>query len=354
MFEKSILSIDIGTQNIKLAVGKQQGNIVVVDRLLMTGTPANSYLDGKLMNMELLKEEIARTIANEKIKAKRAVCTIESTAIIRRDIELPTVKPEELDTMIQYEIEQYLPISLEDYIIEYKIQEEFVEENVKKSRISVAALPKSIAEDYLQLLRGLKLVPVALDINSNVLSKLFGSPKVQINNQKSIYEKTVAYIDIGYSSMNLVIVKKGIMKFNRLMSFGGYEIDINIANAFNLDVLHAERRKIEDAELTDPDRQGTGSKAMLDDILRTSAEHWVQELQRMFQYYTSRSKDNRIDEVCIYGGSSNIKGLAEYLQNLLNYPVNSLKAVNTVKLGKASSPQDLEYYLNAVGAIIRK
>jgi type IV pilus assembly protein PilM len=350
LFDKEVVSIDIGSQNIKVAVGKQQGNSIVIGSAFLFLTPVNAIQDGKILEMDKLTEAIRRAFHENAVKAKKAILTIESTSIIRREMDLPAVKPEELDTMVRYEAEQYLPIVMSDYIIEYKIIDEYTEEQVKKYKILLAALPKALAEDFLTLIRGLPLTPAVLDIHSNAISKLF-SQKGMINGGAYHPDKTIAVLDMGFNSINLTVVSKGSTRFSRLIGSGGYDIDINVTNTFNLDMKQAEEKKKKEVDIvsaaSDP------LDAMLNESVKGTVESWMTEIQRMFQYYTSRESKNTIDEIYIYGGSSNLKGLADYMKAVLNLPVYQIKSFGNVKLSKQSSIP-IEFYVNAVGAIMRK
>lgn len=350
--DHNVLSIDIGSDNIKMVTGRQQGPNLLISSVHMFPTPQHSFQDGRITDMDAIKNEIGKAISSNNIKAKKVIFTIDSTSIIRRELELPVVKPEEMDSMVRFEIEQYLPIIMSEYVIEYKVQEEFTDENIKKARILVAALPSSIAEDFLQLVKELKLSPHALDINSNSISKLFAT-KNMINGEGYGLDKTVAFIDFGYSSINLNIISKGITKFSRLITNGGNDIDVNIANSFNLDVRQAENKKMAECNLQQG-QEGNVSSSMINDMIRMTVDSWVQDIQRLFQYYTSRGNLNRIDEIYIYGGSSNLKGLVGYLNSSLNIPAFKISSINNIKLGKLANTVELEYYLNAIGAIIRK
>lgn len=352
MAEKDLLSIDIGTYNIKIAAGRLQANNIVIDHAFMLPTPAHSYQDGKIIDPDMLKKAIANALESKKIKAKKAIFTVESTAIIRREIILPAVKPEELDTMVIYEVEQYLPIMLSEYVVEYTILEEFTEEGVEKYKILVAALPKTMAEDFLYLAKELKLAPLALDINSNSISKLF-SIKNQVNNISNNLDKTIAFLDMGYNTINVVILTRGINRFSRMINLGGYDIDMNIANSFSMDTKQAENLKLREGGLNAQNTSGA-SDAMINEMIKVSVDGWIQEMQRLFQYYTSRSSENRIDEIYLYGGSSRLDGLPEYIKMTLNIPTYKINAISTVKVNRTAQNPQLEYYLNAIGAIIRK
>lgn len=352
MFNNKVLSIDIGSKNIKIVLAKQNKNNVLVEKATLIQTPHNSYKDGNILNMESLKSVINKYIKNENIKAKKTICTVQSTSIINREIVLPIAKKEEeMNTMVRFEIEQYLPIMFDDYVIEYKILEIFSEENIKKGRITVAALPKTIAEDYLKLVKELNLIPVALDMNSNAVSKLYES-KVTINNENSSFDKTVAVIDIGHNHINLNMISNGVLEFSRVIPVGSSEIDTTIANMSNVSLEEAEKRKIENSNLNNINN--LISLEMLNDVVKDSVNTWMQEIRRLFRYYKNIKRENKIEEIYLYGGGADIKGLEDYLEKELDIPVVKIEKISTIKLGKEVQDIKLNQYLNCTGSIIRK
>jgi type IV pilus assembly protein PilM len=356
LFSSSVLSIDIGNKNTKIVVGKHQKNSVLVEKAMVIDTPLNSYRDGNILDINSLKTAISNVLESEKIKAKKTICTVQSTSIITREIVLPIAKKEEeMKTMVQFEIEQYLPIMFDDYVVEYKVLEEFIEDNIKKGRITVVALPKTIVEAYLKLLEELNLKPVALDMNSNAISKLYES-KAKINLENSSYDKTVAVIDIGHNYLNLNIISNGIAQFSRIIPVGSNDIDINIANMFNLSIEEAQKRKIEDSTLDtlEANKNNLISSQILNDALKGSVDNWIQEINRIFQYYINRNRENKIEEIYLHGGGCKIKGLPEYFKERLNIPTFKIENISNIKLNKALKDIEIDKYLNCIGSIIRK
>lgn len=356
MFSKKILAIDIGNKNIKIVSGNHNKDSIMIDKAITIETPVNSYEDGNILDVSNLKKAIGLALENEKIKAKKVIFTVDSTSIITRDISLPLAKKEEeMDTMVRFEIEQYLPIMFDDYVVEYKILEEFMEENIKKARILVVALPKIIAEEYLKLIARLKLTPLALDVNSNSISKLF-EMNGKINMENYSLNKTVSVIDLGYNYLNVNIISKGITEFSRLIPVGGSEIDINIANMFNLSLEEAENKKIEDCDLQYiySGSDSRISSQMLNDTVKGSIDSWLQEIGRIFQYFINRHRENKIEEIYLYGGGSNIKGLPEYFKSVLDIPTFKVENISNIKFAKGAKNANVQFYLNSIGSIIRK
>jgi type IV pilus assembly protein PilM len=352
LYSRKVLSIDIGTANIKIVVGKQINKAISVEKKYMIPTPPNSYDDGQLLMPEKLYQEIHRLLTSEKIRVKKAICTVESSSIITREIIIPYAKVKDLKNLVKFEIQQYLPIVIEEYLVEHKVIEEIIEEDTKKLKLQVAVLPKKIALAYLKLLQSLKLKPLALDIQNNGISKLF-EYSVDINNENSSFEKTVAVIDMGHSQINLSIIDKGIQRFSRIIPGGGKNMDINIANSFNLSIKAAEEKKIEYGSLENL-KDELSSHDMVNELIHSTLVVWLEDIQRIFKYYTSRNTGNRIDEIYIYGGSSKIKGLDQFMSTFLDIPTFKIETMSNIKYVKELDMKDLEYYLNAVASIIRR
>ena len=349
---KHLISIDIGSFNTKIAVGGFEKGRLNIDKMFAFDTNQGSMMDGKLISVDgksdALRSSIVQALNDHKVRNKNTIFTVQSTSIIRRDLDIPHVKQNEMESMIRFEIEQYLPIDLNEYIIEYKVLEE---KQDNKLRILIAALPKEIAEDYLEITHKMNLEPKALDINSNAVSKLFGI-KQQINDHAYNLENTAAFIDMGCSNINISILSKGLFQFSRLIPTGGKELTSAIAEAYGMTMEEAEKKKRSSINLNNG--AGFHDDAVLDEMVRNIVFRWTEEIQRVFQFYKTRNANNDINEVYIYGGTSNLRGIAEYMENTWNLPTRKIKSLSSVTFGKDMDDIGLEYYLNTIGAIIRK
>ncbi len=345
-----LVSIDLGSKNIHLVSGRQKGDLLEVDTALTVPTPNGAIKDGRIDDIHSLKSVLKDVFAKNKIKNKRVVLTIQSTTIITRDILLPTIKPEELKTMVTYEIEQYLPIVASEYVIEYTFLEEIFEDNVKKSKLRVAAMPQVMVDNYFNLLKEAGLKPVALDIHANTVSKLF-SNNMMSGQQGYTMGKTYALIDLGHHSITVHILSNGKVDFSRIITLGGRDIDAEISVSFSLSLEKAEEKKIKDGRLDQKDRE-TLQVELFNDMLRSKIDIWVTEIQKIFQYYISRNTGNRIESVFIFGGTSRMKGAVEYLEQALNIKVRKIENIACIKAN--SLPMlNSDIYINALGGLIR-
>jgi type IV pilus assembly protein PilM len=101
---KNMISIDIGTFNTKVAVGRYHKGCIYIEKALMLETPQGSLVDGNLVlneaTAEVFRQSLVQALSKNKIKYKDAIFTIQSTSIIRRELDVPNVKPSEMKSMI--------------------------------------------------------------------------------------------------------------------------------------------------------------------------------------------------------------------------------------------------------------
>ena len=79
----------------------------------------------------------------------------------------------------------------------------------------------------------------------------------------------------------------------------------------------------------------------------------MEELGRIIQFFKNKKMGNNISKIFIHGGSSRLKGLEEYMEAKFNIPVMHIDKLNNVVFNKAVNSEDIDHYLNAIGAIIR-
>jgi type IV pilus assembly protein PilM len=237
------LSMDIGSRYIHIVEGFGNKAATEIKTAYLVDTPLDAVDNGKIVDEPALTQVLRTALSQQRPSTKKAILTIQSTQVISRDFSIPVLKnSSELSNAVSFEMEQYLPSTADDYLIEYYIVEEFEEEGVKYYKIRAAAMPKEIADGYYRLVKGLKLTPVALDIHSNAITKLF-SNDVVINGREYPRDKSYALIDIGCKFTALNIISGGKLEISRIISIGGRDIDTAIAPYFNLPLEKTEQKR---------------------------------------------------------------------------------------------------------------
>ncbi len=352
MFNKNVVSIDIGTSTVKLVIGKFKGKEVQILDIISFKTPSNSIHDGQILSLNEIKEKIKEVITNQNLKFKKVIFTLDSTSIIARELVLPSAKDEELKKVLSFELDQYFPTDLKEYIVQYKRLDDFSEDEVLKSRISAVALPRVIIKTYLELAKDLGLEPIALDINSNGIAKLFEA-NYNINKKSKDMNQTIAAVDLGNDTINISIIQNNILRFNRLLTVGGKEINSKIANNLGFSLEEAEKAKIEQS--TFKEENIPKSYLIVQEVIDRFIDNWLEEVQRIFRFYISRSPENKIDKIYLFGGHASLKDITKYFESYFEIPTEVIESMDCINIEKSNVKKDLiAQSLNSIGAIIRK
>lgn len=355
----NLLAIDIGSHSVKVAVGQQAGGKLKIAQMLTMPLPGGVYDNGMIEDAIALKAAIQSALHTGRIKVKDAVVSVESTEIIKREMLIPYVEDEDRDALISYEVSQYLPIDISDYVLQHKVLETVQTEEAPKTKILLGAMPKEMAKAHFDLLIDAGLNPVFMDMHSNSIEKL-----LTWSMKNHLYElnKTYALIDFGHKMIDVTLIEKGEYRFNRLIKMGGGGFDDIITRHLNLPLSEAESRKsktsvsalIKAYPAVAEAIQAGGDEDVKNLVVYETVNYLndcLEEIDKVFKYYTSRQMDNSIDAVLLYGGTAAFSEILGYMTERLGIPVSRLDDISGVDF--TQSKGDVALYANALGALIR-
>ncbi|QAT61785.1 hypothetical protein EQM13_09375 [Acidilutibacter cellobiosedens] len=346
LINKNIISMDIGAYEMKIVEGRETPKGIYISKCFSVSTPEGAYENGYIKDKELICYLLKEGMEHNKIKDRQTYITIKSSDIISREVILPNVSGEEIDGILKYQADEYLPKDCEDYIIQHKDIKVVEDEEGKKKNILMIAIPKEIVEQHLNLIKELNLRPAVLDYQSNSAVKAINFSD-RANNVYNTRAGTIALIDIGFDSTNVTIVKNGIIQVSRIVEKGGRYVDNNMMNFLGIGREELNEKKETMGEIRDIDNEYSDDNR-LKNIMKTSIESILEKIEEVFKYYTSRETGNKIDMIFIYGGYSQISGMENIFSNYYSIPSARIDSLNKVFIN-----EELNKYINCIGLIIR-
>ncbi|NME83050.1 type IV pilus assembly protein PilM [Clostridium sp. SM-530-WT-3G] len=342
--KRKVVAFDIGSMVIKIAEGIYYKDELIIDKCMEIPTPKDTVIDGEIKKDIELVKRIKEFLDENQISAKYGICTTNSTTIINREILIPKVEEEELDTVVRYEIQQYLPINLDDYILQVTtLNEEKSSEGLDKLNVRVIAYPNKMARAYYNLLKNLNLKPYALDVNYNAIEKLINYTENKIENND---DNSVAYIDMGAEFINVNIYKNKKLDFTRIIKAGGNEINDYLQKLTGMDYSELERMKKNNIDLCND--ENTDNFAV-----REVVNEWIEKIEKIIQFYRNKSMGNSVDEIIIIGGSSKLKGLDKYFQDRLRIKTRRISDISKIAFKLNSNSMPIDDFMNVIGSVIR-
>ncbi|WP_162523447.1 pilus assembly protein PilM [Calorimonas adulescens] len=318
------IGIDIGNDSVKIVSTPRD----ISNPLFRTiKTPEGAVEDGYIKNGNALREAMATCFKGKsRFGSSNVVFSILSSAVIIRDIEVPVVPPKELPPLVNNIADEYIPTSLDEYIIDFKQMEVTGEGREKMQKILLFAAPLPLIDGYLKLADSLNLRLSAIDVYQNCIIKA-------AEYMRNFNYKDYLILDVGGKKTVASFFYSGHFVFSRIFDFGGNNITQLISNFHNISLDEAE-----DLKINHPSEEiGIDSSLMF--------EGFVGDLARYLDYYISRYRTDGIENVVITGGGSRFAPLLEYISESLNVevmPINNFL------------PDPYVFILNAFGASIRE
>lgn len=172
MSKTSMVCIDVGYRNIKVVeVSVKKNNSIFIENYGIVSTPQNSIKNGAIYDVEQVLTSIKALVKEQNMKAKNAKIIMSGTNIITRIYLIDKVAGENEDFTIKNSMPQFLPVDIENYRVDYKILQTIKERETEKYKVFVTAVPRNILQSYVDVLQGLDLKPLAVDIPANSTAK---------------------------------------------------------------------------------------------------------------------------------------------------------------------------------------
>lgn len=346
LIPQKILSIDLGSYEIKVVEGKRTNKGIVIDKYFSFLTPEGAYENGYIVDKELLYYILKEELKRNKVTSDIGYISIKSSAIITREVILPAVGDDEIEGILKFQLNEYLPVDSKDYVVQHRAIGKIEEEGVAKLNVLLIAIPKEIVETHFQLIKDLELKPTVLDFQSNGITKLLKYNSL-VNSKYNTEEITIATIDLGFHNTNVTILRDGFLQVARTVEYGGDDLDKNILNFFEYTKNQVEGKKRNIDNINRIEDEYTEENRFVN-IVKTSIKGIMGKADTIFRYYYSREKGNDIQMIMLYGGLSNINGIDNLFSNYYNIPT-----VKIEKLDKIFLSEDLNKYINCIGSLIR-
>lgn len=343
-----LVGVDIGSTSIKVVMGRVKSGKIHIYKMDKIPSPKDVLKDGIIEQVDAAAMAIKSYLKGHGIKTKNLSFVSSSSFIISRELIVPYVdKEEELKNLVEYEIQQFLCINLNNYEVQYMKIEDVVEDYVEKQKILAIIYPKDIIATYKDLTTRMLLNPYALDLTNNSVKKVANLANF-FNSDLIDKEGTNIFLDLGASTINISIINKEKLDFIRTLPVGGNDIDRFISSNNDISIEAGEEIKIEKVNI--------GSNRETNEInegVIKIVDDWIDDLNRIIHFYANKGNGKQIGHIYLFGGTSRLKGLDEYMESRLRIETSKVITVDNVEFDKGLKTSTVEEYINAMGALIR-
>lgn len=327
---KVYVGLDISSNSVKVAEVTAGKEAPVLTNLGTVPIPEGVVRDGEVEDGVTLAESIKELWSITGIKERSVILGIANQKVIVRPIELPYMEKEELDSALRFQVQEFIPIPIEDAILDYDIIEEFMTaEEERMLTVLLVAAHKEMINTFIEVLREAGLNPSAIDL------KAFALPRslIPLAELQAAYEETeaVCLINVGAGITNITILKENVPRFARFLLRGGDDFVRNIVN--RLDMQWEEAEAVRRGKVVNPEAQ---------EVLQQDIFGFVGEIRRSIDYYIAQTQERAFRKVIVSGSGSLTVNLIQEMNRGLRLPVEIGKPLQNVQLGRLPyTPEEL-------------
>jgi type IV pilus assembly protein PilM len=272
----------------------------------LAALPPGALNEGKIVDPSAIAFATQKLAQHLKIKQKIAAICISGYEVMIKQIEMPAMSDDELDARMREELGQYIPYNLDEVNVSHQ-KLGVDQDNPNRTEVLLVAAKKESVDQYTSVVDQAGLEAAVLDVDFFALSNAYEATYGKAETER------VALLDIGSSKTNLNIFHQGVPAFNRDIPVGGIQITEKLEGRFGLSREDAERVKL-------GEMRGM-SKEEVQSVFTEVTNDWLDEVQRIINFYYNNYTDSKIDRILLSGGSCRIPGLDNLFQKELGMPV---------------------------------
>jgi len=345
------VGLDIGNKTFRIAQLKPSAHKPILINYASKDTPFGLVDEGEIADVDGVAKVLSDFWRERKISEKKVVVGIANQKVIVRIIEMPYMTEAELKSAIQFQVSDYIPIPIEEAIIDFQIISE--RENDLQGKVMdvlVVAARKEMIERVIMALEKAGLRPVVIDVSSFAFARAVMGDAPSLSFEDLDNPKATAMINVGSNLTDIVVMEDGIPRFTRISNFGSdifvealmEALGISLDEAKDLAVrIGLPSRDVGDdpADVT-PDM--LSKVALVNTILEQQMMKLVAEIRRSLDYYlVQAAKAKSIDKIILSGSGANLRNFRQHLKRELQIEVELGHPLNNVQIGKNLRSADI-------------
>lgn len=313
---KGHLGIDIGTTSIKIVQINKRDAKLTKDARPIHGELVNyamltsySYIHRKPTTLvqgegvAVLESEVIamlqQLLAQFNDHPREVVMSIPAFSSFVDEVTLPPMPAEELPTAIAFEARSHVPVPITEVELTWQI----TGQSGKGSTATIIAVPKEIIFRYRTICAQLGLSLKALEVETFSIVRALNL----------MTEEPLVVVDIGSRNTSVFLVANKLLRASHNIDTAGQDITNAIRQGLGVAPLKAEQIKRDQGLML------ASQNKSLEEVIFPPVDNIIEEVKRMI---AAKNMAGIVKKLVVTGGSSNLKGLQQYMVKRLNFSID--------------------------------
>lgn len=277
------IGLDIGSASIKLVelVPTRDNRWKL---LTAASSPTAGIQISETANLAGMAQTLVKMMKEAGVHSRRVVVSLPEEKVSTHLIELPVLSNNEIAQALQWQVEQYIPMPIDQAVWSYQVVKK--DETTGSMEVLLVAVAKVLVEAYRQVIETAGLEPVAFETELTATARSTMLPNYPL----------MAVVDIGAKTTDIGIVRTGSLLFARTVPIAGEALTRAIETTLGLDASQAESYK-NTYGFSNQHLEGKLLSAMKPVLDVISAE-----VKKTIDFYTSKHVGEVVKSVILSGG----------------------------------------------------
>jgi type IV pilus assembly protein PilM len=353
---KTRIGLDIGSTAVRAAEMTVSDSPSLL-RVAQEPLPAGAVDNGEIRDPDAVSYALRQLWDSGGFKSRQVWMGVGNQRVVVREVALPYLPEKELRASLGFQVQEFIPMSVDEAVLDFDPVGEFEADGRKMLRILLVASQRAMVDLVVKSALGAKLEPMGLDLVPFALVRAVGSSDAGMDLEDWGDE---AIIDVGAHVTNIVVHLRGRTRFVRILPSGGRDVTLAIARALGVDDDVAETLKRgEESPLAnlaaagavrpDPTAPDAGDQPQsppgpeqVRQIAMQRASSFVDEIRSSLEFYTAQSQGARIARVLVSGGGSKLQGFLDLLAQRIPVPVEPGRVFQHVRTDELKITDDMK------------
>lgn len=292
-------AMDIGTNALRLV--QLTGDIkhgFALSKYAYVPVDPKVMQDNSELGKRKMRETILGAIRQAGITTKNIAIGLPAGRTFTAVIEVPNAPKKQLQNTIKYEVDKYIPMSVDEAEFDYTIIGASPNDPAK-AEVLLSSTSKDYAESVMEMLESLGLNVIAQEPEPLAMARALipvGSKEARM------------MIDLGEKSTDIVVVYEGVPRLVRSVPGGLSRLVKSVAQTLSVREDQA-RRFILKFGLSQDKLEGQVFRAMEQDL-----ENFAQELSNSVRFFQSKYANVPVIGIVLSGFAGVIPFIAEYME----------------------------------------
>lgn len=303
---RGAVGLDIGTHAVHVAqVQTVRGQPTLVN-FGGVALPTGAVREGEVVDVDTVAAAVRQLWSDAGIRQKQVHLGVSNQRVVVRQIDLPYLEEPELRSALRFQVQEYIPIPVEEAELDFQRLEEFTGEgDVRMVRILLVAAHQEMVANHVAAAVDAGLRPVGIDLNAFAILRAVIPDPEHVQGSEML-------VDVGAGVTNILVHEQGVPRFVRILVMGGGDISEGLASALGISYEDAEATKIQAGLMSG----GDAARVIQDRI-----DQFIDEVRGSLDYYLAQTGAGQVARVLLSGGGAKMAGLPERLSAALNVPV---------------------------------